>query len=140
MAPSVDETVNGLKDVIGKLEARIDDLESRFFIPGKPKSLPEHLRIILMGPPGAGTFSSFLSLCRQPANMGIGKGTQAPRLKEKYCVCHLVCLVFWSVTYYWSPSLIHSQGHGRYVASAGSPKDRIGSTGQEDHGPGWSGQ
>ena len=23
-----------------------------------------------------------------------GKGTQAPRIKEKYCVCHLVCSSF----------------------------------------------
>ncbi|KAG9622907.1 adenylate kinase, partial [Aureobasidium melanogenum] len=34
-------------------------------------SSDESMRIILMGPPGA------------------GKGTQAPKIKEKYCVCHL---------------------------------------------------
>ena len=51
MAPSVDDTVNGLKDVIAKLESRVEELENRFL----PKSLSEQLRIILMGPPGAGT-------------------------------------------------------------------------------------
>jgi adenylate kinase len=31
----------------------------------------KNLRMVLMGPPGA------------------GKGTQAPKLKDTYCVCHL---------------------------------------------------
>ncbi|KAL4928247.1 adenylate kinase ADK1 [Aspergillus undulatus] len=72
MAPITDEVVDGLKSTIGKLEARIEDLESRL-VGGepKPKSAAEHMRLILMGPPGA------------------GKGTQAPKIKEKYCVCHL---------------------------------------------------
>ncbi|KAL4786698.1 adenylate kinase-domain-containing protein [Aspergillus varians] len=72
MAPITDDVVTGLKSTIGKLEARIEDLESR--LTGgepKPKSVSEQMRLILMGPPGA------------------GKGTQAPKIKEKYCVCHL---------------------------------------------------
>ncbi|KAJ5661649.1 adenylate kinase cytosolic [Penicillium maclennaniae] len=71
MAPITDEIVSGLKDTIGKLEARVVDLESRLSGDSKPKSVTEQMRIILMGPPGA------------------GKGTQAPKIKEKYCVCHL---------------------------------------------------
>ncbi|KAL2001124.1 hypothetical protein VTN02DRAFT_2210 [Thermoascus thermophilus] len=70
MAPITEQTVEGLKDTIAKLEARVAQLEDR--IDGsKPKSLSEQMRIILMGPPGA------------------GKGTQAPRIKDKFCVCHL---------------------------------------------------
>ncbi|KAL4912176.1 adenylate kinase [Aspergillus aurantiobrunneus] len=71
MAPITDDVVDGLKSTIGKLEARIEDLESRLGGEPKPKSVADHMRLILMGPPGA------------------GKGTQAPRIKEKYCVCHL---------------------------------------------------
>uniref|UniRef100_A0A2A4IYP6 Adenylate kinase n=1 Tax=Heliothis virescens TaxID=7102 RepID=A0A2A4IYP6_HELVI len=37
----------------------------------QPDSDPIGIRAVLLGPPGS------------------GKGTQAPRLKEKYCVCHL---------------------------------------------------
>ncbi|KAB8214154.1 adenylate kinase-domain-containing protein [Aspergillus novoparasiticus] len=71
MAPITEEAVSGLKDIIGKLEARVEELESRLSNGSKPKSVTEHMRMVLMGPPGA------------------GKGTQAPALKDKYCVCHL---------------------------------------------------
>ncbi|KAL1985555.1 hypothetical protein VTN96DRAFT_7775 [Rasamsonia emersonii] len=74
MAPITQETVDGLKDVISKLESRVAQLEERLANGGsdsKPKSLSEQMRLVLMGPPGA------------------GKGTQAPKIKEKYCICHL---------------------------------------------------
>lgn len=55
MAPITDETVSGLKDTIGKLEARVVELENRLVHgSSKPKTLAEQMRIILMGPPGAG--------------------------------------------------------------------------------------
>ena len=55
MAPIIEDTVTSLKDTISKLEARVVELESRL-VNGdkKPKSVAEQMRIILMGPPGAG--------------------------------------------------------------------------------------
>ena len=68
------------------------------------KTPSQQLRMIIMGPPGSGACSvEPLSRCgcarsdraarlllrflrRSPSP---GKGTQAPRLKEKYCACHL---------------------------------------------------
>ena len=39
---------------------------------GSQQSNPgKELRMVIMGPPGA------------------GKGTQAPKIKEKFCICHL---------------------------------------------------
>jgi len=64
MAPITEEAVSSLKDMVGKLEARVQDLESRLTNgSNKPKSISEQMRIILMGPPGAGKRTSF-SLAR----------------------------------------------------------------------------
>ncbi|RMJ21488.1 hypothetical protein PHISP_07641 [Aspergillus sp. HF37] len=72
MAPITEQVVDGLKDQIGSLESKIAALENRLANgSGGSRSLADHMRIILMGPPGA------------------GKGTQAPAIKDKYCVCHL---------------------------------------------------
>jgi adenylate kinase len=54
MAPITEDVVSGLKDTIHKLESRVVDLESRLVNGDKPKSVTEQMRIILMGPPGAG--------------------------------------------------------------------------------------
>ncbi|KAF4125936.1 adenylate kinase [Geosmithia morbida] len=64
----IEDEVKQLKDVIGNLESRIRRLEDR----GAGSSpTAADLRMILIGPPGA------------------GKGTQAPKLKERFSCCHL---------------------------------------------------
>lgn len=77
MAPIRDETVEGLRDLVSKLETRVEQLEAKLEqttggpSARKQKNPSSGIRMILMGPPGA------------------GKGTQAPKIKDKYCVCHL---------------------------------------------------
>jgi adenylate kinase len=58
MAPITDHTVDALKDLVSKLEARVDQLETRLqkvdgSAPSSSRSNKE-LRMVLMGPPGAG--------------------------------------------------------------------------------------
>lgn len=65
---AIDNEFKRLQDVVTSLEERIKRLESRQS--GQPLNT-ESVRMILMGPPGA------------------GKGTQAPKIKEKFSCCHL---------------------------------------------------
>ncbi|KAG6071308.1 adenylate kinase [Claviceps sp. LM220 group G6] len=64
----VEDELKQLKEVIGSLDSRIKQLEKRTmgFSPST-----EEIRMVIMGPPGA------------------GKGTQAPKIKDRFSCCHL---------------------------------------------------
>ncbi|KAI1118107.1 adenylate kinase-domain-containing protein [Nemania sp. NC0429] len=64
----IDNEFKRLHDVVTSLEERVKRLEQRQS--GEPLTT-ESIRMILIGPPGA------------------GKGTQAPKIKEKFSCCHL---------------------------------------------------
>lgn len=63
----VDDELSKMKDVISNLESRVKRLEGR----QGGSATAEEIRMILIGPPGA------------------GKGTQAPKIKERFSCCHL---------------------------------------------------
>ena len=56
----LDDEVKRLQGVIANIEGRVQALESRQFGAGGSKKTAEEVRMILIGPPGAGT-----SLCRR---------------------------------------------------------------------------
>ena len=63
MAPIKDETVEALKDLITKLETRVDQLEAKLqqadgSQPTRRTRTTDSIRMILMGPPGAGKRTS----------------------------------------------------------------------------------
>ncbi|GJC82297.1 adenylate kinase [Colletotrichum liriopes] len=70
MSSLVEEAVKKLTSTVESLESRIKSLEDRA-AGGSGKPTAEEVRMILIGPPGA------------------GKGTQAPKIKEKFNCCHL---------------------------------------------------
>jgi adenylate kinase len=57
MPPIRDDTVQSLQDLVQKLESRVKELEDKLHhVSGGPKpSASEGVRMVLMGPPGAGT-------------------------------------------------------------------------------------
>jgi len=61
--------LDALKQLVSQLELRVDSLEKSAGL--QKASSSGQRRFVLMGPPGA------------------GKGTQAPKLKGKFCICHL---------------------------------------------------
>jgi len=72
MAPATEQLLEQIHGALKGFEDRLAKVEAR--LEGKSESgatAPDGMRMILMGPPGA------------------GKGTQAPKIKDKYCVCHL---------------------------------------------------
>jgi adenylate kinase len=55
MAPVKDQVVDDLKNLVHRLQARVEDLEAKLSGEGSSSSSAESgVRMILMGPPGAG--------------------------------------------------------------------------------------
>jgi adenylate kinase len=57
MAPIGDDTVQSLQEMVNKLESRVKELEDKLkhTSDGTKHSPDEGVRMILIGPPGAGT-------------------------------------------------------------------------------------
>ena len=53
MAPITDQDVSELKSLVARLERRVHELEAKAGI-SPPKTVSEQMRLVLMGPPGAG--------------------------------------------------------------------------------------
>jgi adenylate kinase len=61
MAPITDQAVDELKSLVAKLEKRVLELESKAGLStGRPAL--EQMRLVLMGPPGAGKLTLLLAI------------------------------------------------------------------------------
>ena len=96
-----------LKSLVSQLTVKINELEAKAASKKPTPSPAQQLRTILIGPPGAGmcrtrvcarsrvsalistAWSTLFFADAGVAFVCIGKGTQAPRIREEFCVCHL---------------------------------------------------
>ncbi|KAG6918587.1 adenylate kinase [Tephrocybe rancida] len=67
---TVSDELEYLKSLVAQLNDKIATMETKAKA-SAPKTPAQQLRTILVGPPGA------------------GKGTQAPKIRDEFCVCHL---------------------------------------------------
>ncbi|KAF6828081.1 adenylate kinase [Colletotrichum musicola] len=102
-----EEAFKKLASTVENLESRIKALEDRA-AGGSGKLSTEEVRMILIGPPGAGMQLQLSPLAR--------KGTQAPKIKEKFNCCHLTI----------SDSHFHSQATGDMLRSQVAKKTPLG--------------
>ena len=93
---AVSDELEYLKSLVAQLNQKISTLEAKTKAAAPSRTPASQLRTILIGPPGAGTLC-LLAARRVPwhrcahccALRHVGKGTQAPRIRDQFCVCHL---------------------------------------------------
>jgi adenylate kinase len=61
MAPITDQAVDELKSLVAKLEKRVHELESKAGL-SAARPATEQMRMVLMGPPGAGKLILLLTI------------------------------------------------------------------------------
>jgi adenylate kinase len=84
----VAEELEYLKSLVAQLNAKIQVLQTRAKGERSGEKSPlQQLRTILIGPPGAG--KSDFSVVGNALILFPGKGTQAPRVRDEFCICHL---------------------------------------------------
>jgi len=96
MAPFTDQTLAGIQDLVNKLEARVNELETKLAKAGgdvSPRSTSEQVRMILMGPPGAGMRARFASRPFQSADGAL----QARAPKPHGSRTNSVLVIWWAL-------------------------------------------
>lgn len=77
MAPIKDETVQDLKDLVHKLETRVHQLEARLEGGSSKQQSPSgSMRMILIGPPGAGIVKTRAEVTERPAYVVFARGRE----------------------------------------------------------------
>src|SRR5258708_3156202 len=123
MAPSGQDELEYLKSLAKRLQDRINDLEpkAKSPLPSTPAPTTPELRMILMGPPGAGQHPALLvsMSCVDELThlLRVRQGHASPQDQGKV--------------------LRLPPRHGRHAPRAGCPEDPARRRGQEDYGRWW---
>jgi hypothetical protein len=119
MAPIGDDTVQALQDLVNKLESRVKQLEDKLTHAqgGTKHTAEEGVRMILMGPPGAGTFrylsySQYMSPAHRLISFLQARVLKLPRSKRD----SLAVTWYVAIKCPGSADLTSCKGYGRHAS------------------------
>ena len=144
MAPITDDTVEALRDTIHKLESRVQQLEAKLghgdgSSTGSSKKPLQSVRMILMGPPGAGLSSHQESLSGLKLT-GVHRQGHTSTEDPGQILCLPLGRFCQSLIKSVHRRLRYVLGNRGYAAISSSEEDVAREGSQEDNGSGWSSQ
>ena len=142
MAPIGDDTVQTLQELVQKLESRVKQLEDKLehASTGIKHTATEGVRMILMGPPGAGMYTSTAwQFAANILELRLICSLQARELKHQRSRISFLAVIWYVITdFSWDIWTYADalKGYRRYASIASRKEDTFRSGSQEDYGSG----
>lgn len=140
MAPITDDKVEELRTQYHALEERIHRLEQRLETGEAKPTIAESMRLILIGPPGAGPSPATTPRASTRLLIDLVQERE-PKLQRSRTSTAFAIWCDLMPQALFGPLLIRAAvGYGRYATSTSCQKDSLGKRSQEDHGSRWFSQ
>lgn len=140
MAPITDDKVDQLRTQYHALEERIHRLEQRLETGEAKPSVAESMRLILIGPPGAGPSPATTTGEKTRLLIHLVQEREHKLQRSKTSTASAIWCVLMPRSLSGPMLILAAVGYGRHATSTSCQKDSPRKRSQEDHGSRWSGQ